>query len=86
LDNEIEFRLAEVPSNTVVCNLLTLYSQGLEYYESIKSYKFLYFKKKMDEIFYSDKKLFVEEKKEAVNENKSPIQKKMNSKDDGERI
>jgi hypothetical protein len=47
LDNEIEFKLAEKPPAEVICNLIELYSTGVEYYESIKSYKYLYFKKKM---------------------------------------
>ncbi len=29
LDNEIEFKLAEQPSNEVVCNLIELYSKGV---------------------------------------------------------
>ena len=31
---------------------------GVEYYESIKSYKYMYFKKKMNELFTTDKKVF----------------------------
>jgi len=72
-----------VPSNEVICSLLVLYSQGIEYYESIKSHKFLYFKRKMEEIFHNDKRLFVEHKQE---EPESPIKKKMNSKNEAERI
>jgi len=51
LDNEIELKLADRPPQDVICNLIELYSKGVEYYESIKSYKYLYFKKKMTEIF-----------------------------------
>lgn len=55
-----------------------MYSQGVEYYESIKSYKYLYFKKKMEEIFSCDKKLF--SKPEVKPEEEiSPIRKKLNS-------
>lgn len=65
LDNEIEFKLSDAPSSEVICNLIQLYSQGVEYYESIKSYKYLYFKKKMEEIFSCEKKLFTEHKEET---------------------
>ena len=51
LDNEIELKLSDHPPQEVICNLIELYSKGVEYYESIKSYKYLYFKKKMTEIF-----------------------------------
>jgi hypothetical protein len=78
LDNEIEFKLSETPSSEVICNLIQLYSQGVEYFESIKSYKYLYFKKKMEEIFSCDKKLFTDQKEEPEDKD-SPIRKKMKS-------
>lgn len=56
-----------------------MYSQGVEYYESIKSYKYLYFKKKMEEIFSCDKKLFAKPEVKP-GEEISPIRKKLNSK------
>jgi hypothetical protein len=70
----------------VICSLLTLYSQGVEYYESVKSYKYLYFKKKMEELFACEKKLFAEQKTQEEAEKESPIRKKMKSGDQGERI
>lgn len=58
----------------------------MEYYESIKSYKYLYFKKKMEELFACEKKLFVEARSEEEAAKESPIRKKMKSGDEGERI
>ena len=46
--------MSDQPSGEIICNLIELYSKGVEYYESIKSYKYLYFKKKMAEIFTND--------------------------------
>lgn len=36
---------------------LQLYSKGMEYYESIRSYKFMYFERKMNSILRSEKVL-----------------------------
>ena len=51
LDNEIELKLSTNPSKEVISNLIELYTYGVEYYESIKSYKYLYFQTKMKELF-----------------------------------
>lgn len=83
LDNEIEFKLAEQPSNEVVCNLIELYSKGVQYYESMKSYKYLYFKKKMEELFTDNTKIFMKEEAGQVKDVKeadSPMKQKLNSK------
>ena len=37
--------------------VLQLYSKGMEYYESIRSYKFMYFERKMNSILRSEKVL-----------------------------
>ncbi len=48
LDNEIEYKLSVEPNKQIVTNLIELYTYGVEYYESIRSYKYLYFQKKMN--------------------------------------
>jgi hypothetical protein len=69
----------------VICNLIQLYSQGVEYFESIKSYKYLYFKKKMEEIFSCEKKLFTD-KQQPPEDSDSPIRKKLNSQNEAEKL
>lgn len=53
LDFEIQYKLSDAPSKEVVKSLIELYSAGVEYYESIRSHKYLYFQLKMNEIFTS---------------------------------
>ena len=55
---------------------------GVEDYERIKSHKYLYFKKKMEELF--TKGIF--SAPEATEEEESPIKQKMRSKNEEERI
>jgi hypothetical protein len=87
LDNEIEFKLNDNPSNQTLCNLITLYSLGVEYYESIKSYKYLYFKQKMSEIFTTPNKTFGEPtSSNESTKNDSPLQKKIKSNVEEERM
>ena len=43
LDCEIEVELNENVSQEIVMFILQLYSKGMEYFESIKSYKYMYF-------------------------------------------
>ena len=51
LESEIEYKLSDSPSKDTVKNLIELYSIGVEYFESIRSHKYLYFQLKMNEIF-----------------------------------
>lgn len=69
----------------MICNLIELYSKGVEYYESIKSYKYLYFKKKMTEIF-TNETFTSKDPNQETTENDSPITKKLKSKNNDERL
>ena len=77
--------MSESPAPEVVCNLIELYSKGAEYYESVKSYKYLYFKKKMQEIF-TNESIMSPELKPQSSEEDSPITKKLKSPNQEERL
>jgi len=53
LENEIELELGNRVTISIVQKLIELYALGLEYYESMRSYKYLYFQKKMNGLMMS---------------------------------
>lgn len=57
-----------------------MYTLGVEYYESIRSHKFLYFQLKMTEIFTNSNTMnSISEETQTVKETDSPLKKKMRS-------
>ena len=60
---------------------LQLYSKGMEYYESIRSYKFMYFERKMNSILRSEKVLSSlgnQQKKEGKEEETQKVDPHLN--------
>lgn len=55
LESEIELELGERLTIGLVQKLLELYALGVEYYESLRSYKYLYFQRKMNGLMVSQK-------------------------------
>ena len=53
LDCEIELKLSDHPPKETIKKTIELYTVGVEYYESIRSHKYLYFQMKMNELFIS---------------------------------
>lgn len=47
LDCEIEVELNDIVPKNVVMSIFQLYSKGIEYFESIRCYKYMYFERKM---------------------------------------
>lgn len=55
LNCEIEVELNDVVPQHIVMEILQLYSKGMEYFESIHSYKYMYFQRKMNALMRSPK-------------------------------
>lgn len=53
LESEIELEVGSKVSLQLVQKLLELYALGVEYFESLRSYKYLYFQKKMNTLMIS---------------------------------
>jgi hypothetical protein len=53
LESEIELEVGSKITIGLVQRLLELYALGVEYYESMCSYKYLYFQKKMNSLMIS---------------------------------
>ena len=70
--------MSDKPSKETVKNLIELYSEGVEYYESVRSHKYLYFQLKMNEIFMSAATITAISDN-SVDEADSPLKKKMRS-------
>lgn len=55
LNCEIEIELNEIIPKETVMQVLELYSKGMEYFESIRSYKYMYFERRMNTMMRSPK-------------------------------
>lgn len=85
LDLEITYKLSEIPSQENIKQLLEMYTIGVEYYESIRSHKYLYFQQKMTEIFTSASTMQAISGN-PVEEVDSPIRRKMKSDLESDKI
>ena len=63
-----------------------MYTIGVEYYESIRSHKYLYFQLKMNDIFMSAATIEAISQKNTPEEIDSPIKKKMRSSKEEDKI
>lgn len=55
LNCEIEIELNEIIPKETIMQVLELYSKGMEYFESIRSYKYMYFERRMNTMMRSPK-------------------------------
>ena len=75
LNCEIEVELNEVVPKNVIMTILQLYSKGMEYFESIRSYKYMYFERKMNSLLRCPKIINSMENKQAKDHKKHPSEK-----------
>ena len=72
LENEIELELGSKVTISIVQKLLELYALGVEYYESLRSYKYLYFQKKMNGLMMSPQ--VIQAMNSSVSPSKQPVE------------
>jgi hypothetical protein len=72
LENEIELEVGSKVTISIVQKLLELYALGVEYYESLRSYKYRYFQKKMNGLMMSPQ--VIQAMNSSVSPSKQPVE------------